>query len=96
MATTHHIEWTIERGEDDAFDIWVEYTFTAGAPAHYGSLSYPGHPAEPAEVEIVGAWRDPASPTDPVPDFNLTDEEREKIEVWILENPPEPQYREDD
>lgn len=25
---------------------------SAGCPAHMGSLSYPGHPAEPMEIEI--------------------------------------------
>ena len=30
----------------------VDFKWRAGSPAHMGSLSYPGHPAEPPEVEI--------------------------------------------
>lgn len=30
----------------------VRYEITPGRPAHYGSATYPGHPAEPPEVEI--------------------------------------------
>jgi hypothetical protein len=33
--------------------IFAEYTLTGGCRAHYGSLTYPGHPAEPAELEFV-------------------------------------------
>lgn len=40
--------------EGDAVEISAEidYHIGAGSPAHMGSLSYPGHPAEPAEIEI--------------------------------------------
>ncbi|MFC3228752.1 hypothetical protein ACFOGJ_16025 [Marinibaculum pumilum] len=30
----------------------VRYEITPGRPAHYGSPTYPGHPAEPPEIEI--------------------------------------------
>jgi hypothetical protein len=30
----------------------VDFSYKAGSPANYGSLTYPGHPAEPPEVEI--------------------------------------------
>lgn len=33
--------------------VFAEYTFSAGSPAHMGSLSYEGHPADPAEIEFV-------------------------------------------
>lgn len=33
--------------------VFAEYTLTGGCPAHMGSLSYAGHPAEPAELEFV-------------------------------------------
>lgn len=95
MGRTYNTEWTIERGEEDAFDVCVDYTYHAGRPAHYGSLSYPGHPADPDEVEIVSVWRK-ADENDPnAPEFPLTDAEMERIELWILENPPEPDYGDD-
>lgn len=33
--------------------VFAEYTLTGGCPAHMGSMSYAGHPAEPAELEFV-------------------------------------------
>ncbi len=30
----------------------VDFKYRAGAAAHLGSLSYPGHPADPPEIEI--------------------------------------------
>ncbi|MCK1717208.1 hypothetical protein [Bradyrhizobium sp. 141] len=33
--------------------VFAEYTLTGGCPAHMGSMNYPGHPAEPAELEFV-------------------------------------------
>ena len=100
MAGTHNIEWTIERGEDEPFVVCVDYTFKGGAPAHYGSLSYPGHPADPDEIEIEAVWRKTDESNPNAPAFQLTDEEREKIEAHIAEHPPEPDddyddYRED-
>lgn len=95
MAVTHNIEWTIERGEE-VTEICVDYEYRAvGCPAHYGSLNYPGHPAEPDEVEIVSVWRKADEDMADAPEFQLTNDEREKIEMFILENPPEPDYPED-
>lgn len=91
---THNAEWTIERGEE-SFDLCIDYTYRGGSPAHYGSLTYPGHPAEPGEVEIVSVWLKSDEDTWPAPNFSLTDEEAEKVELWLLENPPEPDYPED-
>ena len=92
MAVTHYLEWTIERGEE-ATEICVDYEYHAvGCSAHYGSLTYPGHPAEPDEVEIVNVWRKSDEDMPKAPAFELTDEEYEKIENWILQNPPEPDY----
>ena len=44
----------VSRGEDAGGEVVlsVDFTFRAGSPAHYGDLNYPGHPAEPPEVEI--------------------------------------------
>ena len=30
----------------------VDFKWRSGSPAHMGSLSYPGHPADPPEIEI--------------------------------------------
>lgn len=91
MAVTHNTCWTIERGEDE-IEICVDYEYRGGSPAHYGSLTYPGHPAEPGEVEITSVWRKADEDLADAPEFELTDEEREKIELWILENPPEQEF----
>ena len=77
---SHNTAWTIERGEDDAFDVCVDYTYRDGSPAHYGSLTYPGHPEEPGEVEIVSVWRKSDEHLSDAPEFILTEAEREKIE----------------
>lgn len=52
MATTHFYETDFQIGSKMVL-VFAEYTFSAGSPAHYGSLSYEGHPAEPAEIEFV-------------------------------------------
>ena len=89
------MEWTVDRGED-SIDICVDYVYHAvGCPAHYGSFTYAGHPAEPDEVEIISVWRKSDENMSNAPEFKLTDEEAEKIETWILENPPESDYSED-
>jgi hypothetical protein len=49
---THFYETQFEIGRKTVL-IFAEYTLTAGCPAHYGSMSYPGHPAESAELEFV-------------------------------------------
>lgn len=52
MPATHFYEDAFQIG-DKIILIFAEYTFSAGSPAHYGDMNYPGHPAEPAEVEFV-------------------------------------------
>jgi len=41
-------------GDDAAGEVVlsVDFSYGAGSPAHMGSLTYPGHPADPPEVEI--------------------------------------------
>ena len=53
------------------------------------------YPAEPMETEIVDCWlvADENKP-DP-PRIQLTDAERERIELDFAENPPEPDYGDD-
>jgi hypothetical protein len=64
---------------DDETPVTVEFTYSGGCPAHYGSLSYPGHPAEPPEIEIVKAFNDSG-------DVKLTDAEDERMTLWLMEN----------
>lgn len=49
---THFYETDFQIGSKLVL-VFAEYTFSAGSPAHYGSLSYEGHPADPAEIEFV-------------------------------------------
>jgi|SRR5581483_5964355 len=52
MPVTHFYETSFEIGSKTIL-VFAEYTLSGGCPAHMGSLSYPGHPAEPAELEFV-------------------------------------------
>lgn len=95
MPVTHNIEWTIERGDEDAFDVCIDYTFRAG---HSGRLFGPPEdcfPPEPGEVEFEAVWRKSDEHRTDVPAFELTADEAEKIELYIIQNPPEPDYPED-
>lgn len=70
---------------------------TWGCPAHMGSMSYAGHPAEGPEVEIIKAWLLEEANLPNAPDIlaSLTDAERERIEAEFCEDPPEPDYGDD-
>ena len=95
MTRTHFIDWT--RDDEAETDITVEYTISGGCAAHYGSLNYPGHPAEAPEVEIGDAWifsPTPIKRADRIA-VNLTDAEEQKLRDWIIENHEEPE-RDDD
>ena len=95
MTRTHFIDWT--RDDEAETDITVEYTISGGCAAHYGSLNYPGHPAEAPEVEIGDAWifsPTPIKRADRIA-VNLTDAEELKLRDWIIENHEEPE-RDDD
>jgi len=85
MTRTHTVDWT--RDDEDETEIVVEYTFSPGCKAHYGSMNYAGHPAEGPEVEIVGAWlaADGGKLATRIA-VTLTDAEREKVRDYILEN----------
>lgn len=65
---------------------------TWGCSAHMGSMSYAGHPAEGPEVEIIDCWLLADTNDKDAPRVELTDAERERIEIEFCENPPEPDY----
>lgn len=75
----HDFAWTIERGEDDAFDVEIEGSYYFGSPP---SLNDPG---DPDEFEILSVTLD-GKP------FELTEQEDEAVCLWALENPPEDDY----
>jgi hypothetical protein len=52
MAATYFYETQFEIGKKIVL-VFAEYTLTGGCPAHMGDLNYPGHPADPAELEFV-------------------------------------------
>lgn len=52
MTATHFYETEFQIGSKTVL-VFAEYTFGRGSPAHMGSLSYAGHPADPDEVEFV-------------------------------------------
>lgn len=84
--------------DDGETDIGVEIkVHTWGCDAHMGSMSYPGHPAEGPEVEIIDAWllEEANLPKAPSILASLTDAERERIETEFCENPPEADYGDD-
>jgi len=78
MAITHFTSFT---RDDQETEIEVEYSFRGGCAAHYGSLNYPGHPAEPPEVEITKAYE-----IETEKEVTLTDTEYERMTLWIMEN----------
>jgi hypothetical protein len=52
MAATHFYETEFQIGSKTVL-VFAEYTLTGGCPAHMGSMSYAGHPAEGPELEFV-------------------------------------------
>lgn len=83
----------------------VEFQWRAGVPAHMGSLSYPGHPAEPPELEIetiywpYERWDKESRQRIPdhieMPYSGLPASVAEAIEAYIIENYDDTQDFED-
>lgn len=71
---------TMNLRDADETEVEVEYTATGGCPAHMGSLSYEGHPAEAPEIEIVRVTRSSDGS-----EVKLSDEEHERIETELAE-----------
>lgn len=80
-----YLEWTIEPDdESEPFDVWVEYNVTPGRPAKLNALPEDCYPAEAPEVEFVSV-----KAGEQLQEIELTDEQMKKIELHIMENPPE-------
>lgn len=77
----YYLDYTIETA-DNAFDVCVEYTVDAGRPQKLNE------PAEPPTVDIhnVCTINDKGAY---IADYDLTEEQAEKISEYILANPPE-------
>ena len=69
------------RDDEDQSPVTVEYTFVAGCPAHMGSMSYAGHPAEGPEIEIRKAWH-----TETKEAVVLTEAEENSIVEYLASN----------
>ncbi|MDH7638926.1 hypothetical protein [Sphingomonas oryzagri] len=91
---SHDLDWTLESGPDEApssIDIVVPYSFSGGCNDYFAGGCW--NPGDPAEVEIGTPWFvDDAGIRCEV---NLTAAEIERIELHILENPPEIDFPED-
>lgn len=74
----------------------IDFSYRAGSPAHMGSLSYPGHPADPPEIEIetifwpIGRWDPKKNIMMPdhieMPQSGLPTAVMEAIEAYICEH----------
>lgn len=76
--------WIAGFNRDDATetDFEVAYTYSPRREAQTYGPAERCYPSEPAEVEIHAAFTESA-------EIELTDAERERVELWLIENPPE-------
>lgn len=77
MSRDGSISWTTPFPEER--DVRLEFKWKAGSPAHMGSLTYPGDPGDPPEIESLEAFD--CKSGEPV---KLTDEQSEKAEGFIF------------
>lgn len=104
---THFYETDFQIGSKLVL-VFAEYTFSADSPAHMGSLSYEGHPAEPAEIEFVKVELN-TTDTDPntakienyfpAPDWLITilsNDDDVYLEICGVDHTPYPEYEYDE
>jgi hypothetical protein len=97
MAQTFFGAYTLDRGSE-SYEIEFEYSVGYwGCAAQVSGPPESCYPAEGMEIEFEGAWIDaPMWARDKYPHgampFALSDAERWKIEEWIQDHPPEPDY----
>lgn len=87
-TTTHTLEWTL--ADPPERDITVHYSYHPGAPERGPTYACGGTPADPPEI-----WIEVVRNAYGVP-IELTDAEGAAIVAWIAENPPEPDYPDDE
>jgi len=90
----HDLDWTLESGPDEApssIDIVVPYRYYDGCSDYFAGGCW--NPGDSPEVETGTPWffDDMGRRCE----VNLTETERARIETYIAENPPEPDYGED-
>ncbi|MET0439166.1 MAG: hypothetical protein ABW043_16905 [Devosia sp.] len=86
---SHDLDWTLESGPEDApssIDIVVPYNYRWATPDSYWQ------PGDPAECELGTPWFVDADGVRC--EVNLTAAEADRVELYIAENPPEPDYGE--
>lgn len=83
------LQWTLEGGPDDApFSIDIEVPYSI----RFGSLPSWTDPGDPDEIETGTPWY---VADGVLIELELTPAERERVELHIAENPPEPDYGDD-
>jgi hypothetical protein len=85
----HETDWTLESGPDDApssIDITVPFDYRYGSPPSYWD------PGAAPEIETGTPFYFDGTV---LVEVNLIDAERDRVETWIAENPPEPDYGDD-
>lgn len=80
MTYFHDFYRELEDGTEQK--VTVEYEATPYIPAQTYGPAEDCYPAEGGEVEIIKAWLEPQSI-----EIELPDAEREKWELWLMENP---------
>lgn len=90
----HDLDWTLESGPDEApssIDIVVPYSYYGGCGDYFAGGCW--NSGDPSEVETGTPWF--VDDSGARCEVNLTEAEREKIELHISKNPPEPDYGDD-
>lgn len=91
---SYDLDWTLESGPDEApssVDIVVPYSYYGGCNDYFAFGCW--NPGDAPEVETGTPWF--VDDNGVRCEVNLTEAERERIETYIAENPPEPDCGED-
>lgn len=89
-----YVDWTLESGPDEApscIEIEVPYSLSGGGPDYFMGGCW--NPGDPLEIETGTAWfvDEDGCRCEVV----LLQAETDRVETWIAENPPEPDYGDD-
>ena len=89
MTINHYTEWTIEQGEQDPFDVCVNYEIRVGCDAKTYGLPEHCYPAEDPEIEIKSVRIKADENNANAPEYHLSDDQYEALATYIAENHPE-------
>ena len=87
MSSSHTHSFYRELPDGREQQVTVEYDASPYYPAQTYGPPENCYPAEGVEVEITDAWLEPQGFK-----VNLPDDEREKYELWLMENPQHDDY----